>query len=91
MSTDPSNPSFQERFVAAMQTLQNLIRTDDLGQLYDLELIPIDSHGKVHLVCFCASSETLELPFSLRSRFMWRKMDIFEIEHYKTYGVVLCL
>jgi len=85
VSDDPDHPTFQQKFVTAMQALQNLIRIDDLGQLYDIELIPIDTHNKVQLICFCASSSTLELPFSLRSRFMWRKMDIFETENYKTY------
>jgi hypothetical protein len=58
---DPAQ-SFQQRFVDGMERLQADTGVDDLGRLYDVELVALDERSAVRLVCFTSFSTALGTP-----------------------------
>lgn len=78
--------SFHQRFSAALERLQAELGLEELGRLYDLEIVSLDEANRVRLICYTAFSTTLELPAVLRGRYMWRRLDSFEVENYFIYS-----
>ena len=59
LQRDDPTQSFQQRFIESMERLQADIGIDDLGRLYDVEVVQLDDKSTIKLVCFTSFSTHL--------------------------------
>ena len=84
--TSGSEGSFPQRFSDGLQMLKRDLGLDDLGALYDHEIINVDEKNGIKLILYSTLSSSFELPEHLRDRYSWKHVDALEQNLFVLYN-----